>query len=182
MRSPRIRRLVVAAFAVTTCLAVPVPSASASVCPKADELPGRMTVAEVRVATLCLINAERRQRGLRPLRQNGRLAAAGKRHAADMVRSRYFAHDSRSGREFHERILLTGYARGRRATLGENLAWGTGDFATPRRIVEGWMRSPGHRANILRRQFREIGIAVVRGTPRKPAEGATYATEFGAKF
>jgi uncharacterized protein YkwD len=182
MRSPRIRRLVVAAIAAGTCLSIPAPEASAAACPKADELPGRMSVAEVRVATLCLINAERRQRGLKPLRQNGRLAIAGKRHAADMVRARYFAHDSRSGREFHERILLTGYARGRRATLGENLAWGTGDSATPRSIVEGWMNSPAHRANILRGQFREIGIAIVRGTPSKPGDGATYATEFGTRF
>jgi uncharacterized protein YkwD len=141
-----------------------------------------MTVAEVRVATLCLINAERRARGLAPLRQDRRLAAAGRRHARDMVRARYFAHDSRSGSEFHERIVRTGYARGRRATLGENLAWGTGAYAAPRRIVEGWMNSPGHRANILRRDFREIGIAVVAGTPRVGRDGATYATEFGRLF
>ena len=179
LRSP-ITRLFLVALAALACL-VSAPAASAASCPKADELPGRMTVSEVRFATLCLINAERRQRGLRPLHQNRRLAIAGRRHVRDMVRARYFAHDSRSGREFHQRILRTGYARGRRATLGENLAWGTGEFASPRRIVRGWMESPGHRANILRREFREIGVAVVRGTPRG-SSGATYATEFGARF
>lgn len=182
MRSPRIRRLLLAASAVSVCFAAPVPEASAATCPKADELPGRMTVSEVRYATLCLINAERRQRGLKPLRQNRRLAVAGRRHVSDMVRARYFAHDSRSGRRFSHRILRTGYARGRRATLGENLAWGTGDLASPRNIVAGWMRSPGHRANILRREFREIGIAVVAATPRTGGNGATYATEFGARL
>lgn len=180
LRSP-INRLSVLALTGLACLAG-APAASAATCPKANELPGRMTVSEVRFATLCLINAERRERGLKPLRQNNRLAMAGKRHVRDMVRARYFAHDSRSGREFHERILRTGYARGRRATLGENLAWGTGSSASPRRIVDGWMKSPGHRANILRRQFREIGIAIATGTPAMGRDGATYATEFGARF
>ena len=183
MRPPRANRIVLSAAAAVACL-IPAPAASAAgaACPKADELPGRMTVAEVRVATLCLINAERRQRGLKPLRQNARLAAAGKRHARDMVSFRYFAHNSRAGRRFSSRIQRTGYPRGRRALLGENLAWGTGTYASPRRIVRGWMQSPGHRANILQPAFREIGIAIVAGTPKTGPDGATYATEFGRRF
>jgi uncharacterized protein YkwD len=183
MRSPRAHRVVLAAAAAAACF-VPAPAAFAagSTCPKADELPGRMTVAEVRIATLCLINAERRERGLKPLRQNGRLAVAGKRHVRDMVGARYFAHDSRAGRRFSTRIMRTGYTHNRRALLGENLAWGTGSFASPRSIVRGWMDSPGHRANILQPNFREIGIAVVSGTPQSGRDGATYATEFGRLF
>ena len=181
MRMPRAHRFVLVAAATAAAFA-PAPDASAASCPKADELPGRMTVSEVRHATLCLINAERRQRGLKPLRQNGRLAVAGQRHVRDMVGARYFAHDSRAGRSFDKRILSTGYARRSRALLGENLAWGSGSYATPQRIVDGWMKSAGHRANILRREFREIGIAVVAGTPKTGADGATYATEFGRRF
>jgi len=178
----RLHRTVLAAAATAvTCLAPAAPALAAH-CPRADELPGRMSVTEVRHATLCLINAERRQRGLAPLRQERRLAVAGVRHARDMVRANYFAHDSRSGRAFSQRILRTGYGRGRRATLGENLAWGTGSLAAPRRIVRGWMASPGHRANILNGTFREIGIAVVAGTPQTGNDGATYATEFGRRF
>ena len=180
MRTPRV---LLAAATAAACLVSAAPAAAAGAsCPKADELPGRMTVSEVRLATVCLINAERRQRGLRPLHQNPRLAVAGARHARDMVRARYFAHDSRSGREFDDRIVRTGYTHGRRAMLGENLAWGTGSYSTPRRIMRGWMESPGHRANILRPEFREIGIAVVAGTPRTGPDGATYATEFGRRF
>lgn len=183
MRMPRAHRYVLAAVTSAVCLVSAAPaSAAGASCPKADELPGRMTVSEVKLATLCLINAERRAHGLAALRQNRRLTLAGRRHARDMVRTRYFAHDSRSGREFDDRILRTGYARGGRALLGENLAYGTGRYSTPRRIMRGWMESPGHRANILRREFREIGIAVVRGTPQTGPNGATYATEFGRRW
>jgi uncharacterized protein YkwD len=175
--------MLLAAVAATAAF-IPAPTAAAAgaACPKADELPGRMSVREVRIATLCLLNAERRRHGLPGLKQNVRLRIAGTRHARDMVGRRYFSHDSRSGRAFDTRIKLTGYARRtRRAAVGENLAWGAGERATPRSIVRSWMNSPGHRANILHPLFREIGIAVVRGTPRG-LEGATYATEFGRRF
>ena len=178
----RIRALLATATAAVAATGFAAPAASAAACPKADELPGRLTVREVRVATLCLINAERRSRGLAPLRQNARLALAGSRHVKDMVRARYFSHHSRGGRAFDDRIVRTGYARGRRASVGENLAWGTGELATPRAIVKGWMKSPGHRANILQPAFREIGIAVRTGNPQTGRSGATYATEFGRRF
>jgi uncharacterized protein YkwD len=65
--------------------------------------------------------------------------------------------------------------------MGENLGWGSGSLATPRAMVRSWMNSPGHRANILRPTFTEVGIAVVTRTPRGIG-GATYATEFGRRF
>ena len=183
MRTARARRRLLVAATTLVALA---PAANASAagmsCPKADELPRHMTVTEVRVATLCLINAERRKRGLAPLRHDVRLSLAGTRHVRDMVGARYFSHDSRSGRAFDTRIARAGYARGKRAPVGENLAWGTGELATPRSIVQGWMHSPGHRANILHRVYREIGIAIAHGTPGQRDAGATYATEFGRRF
>jgi uncharacterized protein YkwD len=67
--------------------------------------------------------------------------------------------------------------------VGENIAWGSQELATPRSIVNGWMHSPGHRANILNRRFREIGIGVSRGAPEPGFDrAATYATDFGARF
>jgi uncharacterized protein YkwD len=179
-RAPR--RLLIAAAALVAIVPAAPASAAGARCAKADELPRHMTITEVRVSTLCLINAERRKRGLAPLRHDLRLALAGTRHVRDMVGARYFSHDSRGGRRFDTRIARTGYARGKRATVGENLAWGTGELATPRSIVRGWMNSPGHRANILHRVYREVGIAIAHGTPRSPNAGATYATEFGRRF
>jgi uncharacterized protein YkwD len=69
------------------------------------------------------------------------------------------------------------------AWTGENLAYGTGPEGSPAEIVDRWMHSPGHRENILRAAFTEIGIGVTFDVPkREPAgtdPGATYATEFG---
>ena len=183
----RTRLRTAARFALAAGIAASfVPAAPASAagpdCPSAGQSPRELSVTEVRVATLCLLNAERRAHGLAPLQHHRRLALAGTRHVRDMVGARYFAHDSRSGRRFSARIARTGYAGGRRAVFGENLAWGTGALATPRAIVRAWMQSPGHRANILRPEFREIGIAVAAGTPGHGADGATYATEFGRRW
>ena len=68
-------------------------------------------------------------------------------------------------------------------TLGENLAWGSYQLATPKSIVRSWMHSPGHRANILNADFHEIGVGVVEGAPEPGVESAaTYATSFGTRF
>ncbi len=145
--------------------------------------PNARNLVHVRRATLCLVNAERAARGLRPLRGNPRLAGAARRHARDMVSRGYFSHTSRSGASFLDRIRNTGYTQGRRAwTVGENLAWGTGMLSTPGEIVPAWMASPSHRANVLNGEFREIGIGIALGAPESRAEvAATYNIGFGAR-
>src|SRR5919107_1385530 len=65
------------------------------------------------------------------------------------------------------------------APVGENLAWGQGNLATPRAIAVAWMNSPGHRHNILQPEFTEIGVGIVPGTPGDATWGATYTTDFG---
>ena len=66
-----------------------------------------------------------------------------------------------------DRIRRTGYTSGARGwSLGENIAWGSGRLATAAQIHRAWMSSPGHRANILQRSFREIGIGIETGAPR----------------
>jgi uncharacterized protein YkwD len=67
-------------------------------------------------------------------------------------------------------------------TMGENLAWGTAELATPAAIVEAWLRSPGHRDNVLRPRFREIGVGVLEAAPEVGWEGSspvTYVHAFG---
>jgi uncharacterized protein YkwD len=95
----------------------------------------------------------------------------------------YFSHDSLSGASAFDRVKRTRYTRGRTGWLiGENIAWASGSEAAPRSIMGLWMDSPGHRANILRRDYREIGIGVAFGTPdREVASGATYTTDFGSR-
>jgi uncharacterized protein YkwD len=66
--------------------------------------------------------------------------------------------------------------------VGENLAWGAGDAATPEHIVVGWMNSPGHRRNILQADYREVGVGVTPGAPEPLAgrRAALYTTDFGS--
>ena len=177
-----VRRILLAVLLAAVVVPAGTASAAAPACPGAGLVPNAANAKKVRVATLCLLKRERRMRGRGTLRYNAGLALAGRRHAGDMVRRRYFSHDSRSGEHFDDRIKRTGYLRGARSALvGENLGWGTGFLATPQAMVRQWMNSPGHRANILRRGFREIGIAVVTRTPGG-TRGATYATAFGRRI
>jgi uncharacterized protein YkwD len=143
--------------------------------PAADALP---PVAE---ATLCLLNGERADHGLAPLAANARLGAAASAYAQDLVAGSYFSHTGRDGSDVYDRIERTGYLqRGRGWSIGENLAWGTGALSMPASVMQAWMNSPGHRANILNPSYREIGIGIVAGNPaRADGAGATYATEFG---
>jgi uncharacterized protein YkwD len=107
------------------------------------------------------INDIRRARGLRPLRTNARLAAAGDFHSRDMARKGYFEHDSANGTAFWRRIERFYPSRGFRSwTVGENLLWGSQTYG-PAFAVREWMNSPPHRANILSREWREIGIGAV---------------------
>ncbi len=136
-------------------------------------------------ATLCLLNANRRAKHLAPLRPNDALRRAAIRHSRDMVTRHFFAHVNPDGLDASARIAQSGYAIGPGGgTTGENLAFGEESQSTPAVIVDGWMHSPGHRRNILRPAFREIGIGIApepvkRTQPQN--EGATYTTTFGAR-
>lgn len=151
-------------------------------CPDADVRPSAETLGAVEAATLCLVNAERTAAGLGALEADDRLAAAARRHAQAMVDRQFFAHEGPDGDTSVDRIRATGYLPSGGAWLaGENLAWGTGTLASPRAIVDAWMRSSGHRENILRDRYRELGQGIVLGNPRSAdGAGATYAMTFGA--
>jgi len=154
-----------------------------TLCLGVDLQPDAANVAAVERATLCLLNDERLARHLPALRPNAELARAALGHARDLVRHRYFSHRSRSGATVVDRIRRTGYLRGAGFdwTVGENVAWGLLGRAQPRAIVAAWMRSPEHRAALLRKQFEEIGLGVALGAPKfTHLPGATYNTDFGA--
>jgi uncharacterized protein YkwD len=152
-------------------------------CAAASASPSQATDREIVRATLCLLNDARAQRGMRALRLNRRLSGAADNHSQDMVRKNYFAHNSLSGASFVDRIRRSGYLRGARSwSVAENLAWGTGSRATPTQILRAWMESPGHKANILDRRYREVGIGIADGAPGQSGRGAaTYTTDFGVR-
>jgi uncharacterized protein YkwD len=177
---PQLRRRIplAAVLAALAALAFAPQSAAAAGCSNAGADPNSVSIGAVQQATLCLLNRERRAHGLRAFRENHALDSASLRHAKDMAKRHYFAHG-----DFVGRIRASNYLSGARSwSVGENIAWGTGSFATPAAIVDMWMHSPPHRHNILNGGFREIGIGIARGTPRSGlSDGATYATDFGSR-
>ncbi|MGB2710512.1 MAG: CAP domain-containing protein, partial [Conexibacter sp.] len=146
----------------------------------------RGAIRRARLATLCLLNRVRSRAGLPPLRLNPKLSRVAGRHSRDMVRRGYFAHVSQNGASPFQRILRSHYVpRNHSWWLGENIGWGTSTLAQPASLVRMWMHSPPHRANILSRRFREIGIGIALGVPVRGAHtsrsgGATYTTDFGS--
>jgi len=155
---------------------------AAAECPDADLDPDASNLGWIRTAILCLHNQIRAERGLPTLRTNKRLRKAAVGHSRDMVANDYFEHTTPSGATMVDRILRAHYVRADRGwSLGENLAWGTGSYATPRGAVDAWMNSEGHRENILRRAYREVGIGVVIGVPSTDGIGATYTLDFGVR-
>lgn len=104
---------------------------------------------------LLFTNIERRRHDLGELGYNSELAKAAQHHAECMANNGYFNHIGFDGSDPAERVkYLTNYHYQR---VGENLFWRTPDN-NPRAAVDGWMKSPGHRKNVLNREFTEIGL------------------------
>lgn len=104
-------------------------------------------------------NAARRSNGLAAFKENAKLNAAAEAKVKDMLAKQYFAHEGPEGWGPAHWVEESGYAY---IMIGENLA--LGNFADDKALVDAWMGSPGHRANILHPRFTEIGAAVARGT------------------
>lgn len=135
--------------------------------------------ARVRAATLCLLNAERARHAAPPLTENGLLQRAAEMHSLDMAKRKFFEHRNPDGVRPEARIVQAGYPP---ILVGENLAWGEQQLSTPASIVSLWMHSPGHRDNVLRAGFREIGLGFAYQAPQPqdhPRQAAIYTTEFG---
>jgi uncharacterized protein YkwD len=118
-------------------------------------------------AVVRLTNAARISNGCKPLIHDPKLHLAAERHSADMAVKRFFDHDSRDGRTFDQRIRAAGFAFTRAA---ENIAQGK---ATAAEVVKGWLKSPGHRANILNCAFTHIGVG---HHPKGPTWTQDFAT------
>lgn len=160
-------------------------SASASACGSdANANPANLSNGAARDVVLCLLNDERTDRGLKPLDNHKRLQKAAQRHNDRMVGTGCFDHECRGESDLGNRLKSVGYLTGglTRWAYGENIAWGSGDYATPRSIVAAWMDSPPHRLSILSEDFHDIGIGFSRGTPSDGrASGAVYTTDFGLR-
>ncbi|WLW57785.1 CAP domain-containing protein [Streptomyces sp. YU58] len=117
-----------------------------------------------------LTNGERARAGLPPLSVDPLLTRAAQAYSSDMAARAFYSHTSPEGTQPWDRAAAAG---SRHRSIGENIACGQ---RSPAEVVEGWMNSPGHRANILKPGFTHIGIGFAGGGPR-----GTYWTQlFGA--
>jgi uncharacterized protein YkwD len=116
-----------------------------------------MTIAadlEDRVVTL--VNKRRTRAGCRDLRPNEKLRTAARAHSVGMAQYRTMTHYLPGEAGLGERIAFAGYHGWRR--VAENVAMG---YDSPRAVMQAWMASPGHRANILDCRLRHLGVGVV---------------------
>lgn len=115
-------------------------------------------------------NQERAARNISPLVMNAKLNAAAQKHANWMAANRKMSHDQ-NGVPFTTRLTAEGYHFW---SAGENIAMGQ---PTVQAVMTAWMNSPGHRANILKAQYREAGFGIAT------ADGRVYwCVDFGAQM
>jgi uncharacterized protein YkwD len=123
-------------------------------CPTEVRLDAAAAVQEQ--AMLCLINQARANAGLLPLEPVPDLAASAEEKADDLLACDEFSHNA-CGREFTYWIKEGGYLSADCWRVGENLAWGSGEYSSVTEIFRAWMHSPEHRRNILG-DYRQTGI------------------------
>jgi uncharacterized protein YkwD len=104
-------------------------------------------------------NKERVKANLPPLKTNAKLNASAKIKVEDMIKRQYFEHESPTGEGVSDLGTQVGYVY---VIMGENLA--LGNFSSSTDLLNAWMNSPGHRANILNPSYQEIGVYAVKGT------------------
>lgn len=101
-----------------------------------------------------LVNSERTSRGLTALTRNTLLDIAATAHADDMSAGAFFSHTGSDGGSVSGRATAAGYPW---TTIGENIAQGD---LSPEAVMDLWMNSDGHRANILNATFTELGVGI----------------------
>ena len=136
--------------------ATPVVAAEAS-CGIADFAASALVVINQRRAAGATCGSRGSFASAAPLRWNPLLAQASAAHSTDMAAMDYFSHTSLDGRSMSDRVNATGYAW---ASLGENIAAGYPDIDS---VIDGWMRSDDHCANLMNPGFDELGLACAPG-------------------
>jgi uncharacterized protein YkwD len=146
--------------------------------PAADQL--GLDTATAQLAMQCLTNYARAQQSLSPLQLNPALNAAGQAKLKSNVSCAEFSHTP-CGQPFD--TVFTGYIQGATSyQIGENIAWGTGSYGTPRQAMNGWLHSAGHRENILTAVYAELGIGYLPAQTFQGYDGATlWSQEFGLR-
>jgi uncharacterized protein YkwD len=147
-----------------------------STCPEGTD-PSAPAAAQEQ-GMLCMVNYARAQAGEQPLSDDGTLTESASDKSRDVLECDSFSHTA-CGREFTYWMRATGYLSMPCWRVGENLAWGAGEYGSVRSIFRAWMRSPEHRANILG-DYAETGIDMRTGRLGGIAGTRVWAEHFGS--
>lgn len=145
-------------------------------CPNQVDLDAPAEVQEQ--AMRCMTDFARERAGLGDLSDAQELDLSARAKQEDILRCDNFSHFA-CGREFTYWMRETGYIAATCWRAGENLAWGTGAYGAVRAIFKAWMRSPGHRRNILG-SYSQLGVSVGVGTLAGNAGAHVWTQHFGS--
>ncbi|WP_230859550.1 CAP domain-containing protein [Actinoplanes aureus] len=154
-------RNVLRRFALAVVLAPAAVGAATMIASPAQAAPAKVSETVLQTEINRLINEQRTSHGCAALTVDAKLTAAARSHSAWMAETGTFAHTGRSGSNFVARAKAAGYA----TPSAENIAWG---YRSAAQVVGGWMKSPGHRTNILNCASKTVGVGAVfaaSGTP-----------------
>jgi uncharacterized protein YkwD len=167
---------------IFAALIVAKPAAAAQVT-QAAGCSGAATVgaaaAQERASMHCLVNSVRAQYGLPSLRELPALDRSSAIRAGAIRRCGDFSHTP-CGQAFVQPFVQVGYLRSN-GTVAENLAWGGSNLGSPQATLTSWLRSPDHRANLLRPGWRDFGVAVVRGSLFGSQSVSLWVVQFGRR-
>ena len=128
-----------------------------------DETPDQAPGADIEKLSyeqqvLALVNQERAKQGLSALSWSDELTAVARAHSKDMAARGFFSHTNPDGQSPFDRMKAVGISY---RTAGENIAAGQ---RTPQEVVNAWMNSEGHRANILNASYTRLGVGYASGS------------------
>ncbi len=179
--------IVVAILCVCATLGVASSSGASDpgACPGADVRTTTDNAVQATSTIFCLLEQERADRRLPTFRRRSSLDRAALLHGKDMVRNGFFGHVSSDGSRLCDRVRKARYLRGskRRYHLGETIVFGINRSSTPAVLYANLLKSSAHRRLLLKRDFREIGVAVVAGLPVEgdTRPGATVVVDLGRR-
>ncbi len=166
----------------------PPPSCDTAVSQYGDVPVKNLTQANAERTVFCLANNERVFRGIPALTSSSLLGGTARAHAQDAFTRKWWVpgadpHTNPDGKTPADRIRGAGYCPSGTWRVAENVYWGWGTpLQTPRSAVTWWMNSPGHKANILDPNLRELGVGVVLGAPQPGTfpDAAVFVQNFGS--
>jgi uncharacterized protein YkwD len=174
----RQRRMLLAALGLATLApAFAIGDAQARSCAGAKAQISDASPGKLRSALLCVINRKRSAEGLRALKLDRKLQRAAGRHARDMVRHDYFAHQRPGGPDLTTRLDRVGWHGTR---WGETIAYGCGSSSSPKATLRAWLNSPPHREIILSGTYKRGGLGVGAEAPCG-SDGAIWVLDVGRK-